>query len=36
MKSLLTKKARLIVFVMTVAMFVISAGAPEWGGGFIH
>ena len=29
-------KARLIVFVATLALFVIGAGAPEAGGGFIH
>jgi hypothetical protein len=32
----LSPKARLIVFVATLALFVIGAGAPEAGGGFLH
>jgi len=29
-------KTRMIVFVATLALFVIGAGAPEAGGGFLH
>jgi hypothetical protein len=32
----LSPKARLIFFVATLALFVIGAGAPEAGGGFLH
>jgi hypothetical protein len=31
-----TPKTRLIVFVATLALFVVGAAAPECTGGFIH
>lgn len=32
----IASKTRLVVFVMTVAMFILGAGAPEAGGGIIN
>ena len=29
-------KARIVMFVLTLVMFVIAAGAPEMGGGIVH
>lgn len=32
----LPSKIRLIFFVLTLVLFIIGAGAPDAGGGFVH